>query len=102
MRRDRLDAKSTQACPSGRRHWARGPGPRGWDDIPGARGCSQEACSFRDNLAALQQHGAQQVLALSSDDAQYQQDLARRLHLPYAMLSDLEPVIRRHPGGPGL
>jgi len=41
--------------------------PRGWDQIPGARGCSQEACSFRDNRAALQEHGAQQVLALSSD-----------------------------------
>ena len=64
--------------------------PRGWDQIPGARGCSQEACSFRDNLAALQEHGAQQVLALSSDDAQYQQDLVRRLHLPYPMLSDPE------------
>ena len=36
--------------------------PRGWDQIPGARGCSQEACSFWDNLAALQEHGAQQVL----------------------------------------
>ena len=64
--------------------------PRGWDQIPGARGCSQEACSFRDNRAALQEHGAQQVLALSSDDAQYQQDLVRRLHLPYPMLSDPE------------
>ncbi|MEJ7757944.1 MAG: MerR family transcriptional regulator [Nocardioidaceae bacterium] len=64
--------------------------PRGWDQIPGARGCSQEACSFRDNLATLQEHGAQQVLALSSDDAQYQQDLVRRLHLPYPMLSDPE------------
>jgi len=64
--------------------------PRGWDQIPGARGCSQEACSFRDNLAALQEHGAQQVLALSSDAVQYQQDLVRRLHLPYPMLSDPE------------
>jgi len=26
--------------------------PRGWDEIPGARGCSQEACSFRDQLLA--------------------------------------------------
>lgn len=62
--------------------------PRGWDQIPGARGCSQEACSFRDNLGALQARGAQRVLALSSDRAEYQQDLVRRLHLPYPMLSD--------------
>lgn len=64
--------------------------PRGWDQIPGARGCSQEACGFRDNLAALREHGAEKVLALSSDDARYQQDLVRRLHLPYPMLCDPE------------
>lgn len=62
--------------------------PPGWDQIPGARGCSQEACSFRDNLAALQAHGAQRVVALSSDAVQYQQELVRRMHLPYPMLSD--------------
>lgn len=62
--------------------------PRGWDQIPGARGCSQEACGFRDNLAALREHGAGKVLALSSDDARYQQDLVARLLLPYPMLSD--------------
>ena len=62
--------------------------PRGWDQIPGARGCSQEACGFRDNLTALREHGAEHVLALSSDDARYQQDLVQRLHLPYPMLSD--------------
>lgn len=69
--------------------------PRGWDEIPGARGCSQEACSFRDNLAALQAHGAQRVLALSSDAAEYQQDLVRRLHLPYPMLSDPQLQLAR-------
>jgi peroxiredoxin/DNA-binding transcriptional MerR regulator len=62
--------------------------PSGWDQIPGARGCSQEACSFRDHLGALQAQGAQQVLALSTDGTQYQQDLTRRFHLPYRMLSD--------------
>ncbi len=62
--------------------------PRGWDQIPGARGCSQEACGFRDNLAALREYDAEHVLALSSDDARYQQDLVARLQLPYPMLSD--------------
>lgn len=69
--------------------------PRGWDEIPGARGCSQEACSFRDNLGALQAAGAQRVLALSTDRAEYQQDLARRLNLPYPMLSDPELSLAR-------
>ncbi len=69
--------------------------PRGWDQIPGARGCSQEACGFRDNLTALQQQGAQQVLALSTDLAEYQQHLVHRLHLPYPMLSDPELCLAR-------
>lgn len=64
--------------------------PDGWDTIPGARGCSQEACSFRDNLAALRATGAEQVLALSSDRAEYQAELVARFHLPYPMLSDPE------------
>jgi peroxiredoxin/DNA-binding transcriptional MerR regulator len=62
--------------------------PRGWDEIPGARGCSQEACSFRDNLDQLHAAGVDKVLALSSDRAEYQQDLVTRLHLPYQLLSD--------------
>lgn len=62
--------------------------PDGWDDIPGARGCSQEACSFRDNLAALQALGVGRVLALSSDRLEHQQALIERFHLPYPMLSD--------------
>ncbi|MCT2592431.1 redoxin family protein [Streptomyces sp. N2-109] len=62
--------------------------PRGWDEIPGARGCSQEACGFRDNLAALRASGAERVLALSSDLGEYQQSLVTRLHLPYPLLSD--------------
>lgn len=62
--------------------------PSGWDEIPGARGCSQEACSFRDHLAALREAGAEQVLALSSDVSAYQRELADRLHLPYRLLSD--------------
>jgi peroxiredoxin len=62
--------------------------PPGWNEIPGARGCSQEACSFRDNLAALNAEGVARVLALSTDPSEYQQDLVRRLHLPFPMLSD--------------
>ncbi len=64
--------------------------PRGWDEIPGARGCSQEACSFRDKLRELEEAGVEEVLALSSDRTRYQQELAVRLHLPYRLLSDPE------------
>lgn len=64
--------------------------PVGWNDIPGARGCSNEACSFRDNLVALERLGIEQVIALSSDPTEYQQAVVRRFHLPYIMLTDPE------------
>ncbi|MFB4317799.1 MerR family transcriptional regulator [Actinomadura sp. 21ATH] len=69
--------------------------PQGWNEIPGARGCSQEACSFRDNLAELRSCGVDQVIALSSDRAEYQQALVRRLHLPYPLLSDPDHYLSR-------
>jgi peroxiredoxin len=62
--------------------------PKGWNEIPGARGCSQEACGFRDNWAELQEQGVETVLALSTDRTEYQQALVRRFHLPYRLLSD--------------
>ncbi|MBH5333273.1 redoxin family protein [Streptomyces pactum] len=74
--------------------------PQGWNEIPGARGCSQEACGFRDNLDALRAAGADRVLALSSDRADYQQALVDRLHLPYPMLSDPRLTLADHLGLP--
>jgi peroxiredoxin/DNA-binding transcriptional MerR regulator len=62
--------------------------PRGWDEIPGARGCTPEACGFRDNFAAILNAGLDAVYGLSSQGSEYQKELAARLQLPYAMLSD--------------
>ena len=62
--------------------------PEGWDAIPGARGCSTEACDFRDHFADLQAAGAAQVWGLSSQDPDYQAEVVERLHLPFTMLSD--------------
>jgi peroxiredoxin len=62
--------------------------PEGWDAIPGARGCSTEACDFRDHFADLQAADATQVWGLSSQDPDYQAELVERLHLPFRMLSD--------------
>ncbi len=58
-----------------------------WDAIPGARGCTPQACSFRDEHARFQAAGAR-VFGLSTQDTAYQQEAAERLHLPYPMLSD--------------
>jgi peroxiredoxin len=65
--------------------------PHGWDDIPGARGCTPESCGFRDHHAELLAAGAVQVFGLSSQSSDYQREAVDRLHLPFAMLSD-EPL----------
>ena len=62
--------------------------PPGWDDIPGARGCTPQSCGFRDHFAELKALGVTQVYGLSSQDTAYQREAAVRLHLPFALLSD--------------
>jgi len=63
--------------------------PHGWDTIPGARGCTSEACDFRDHHQQLLAAGAGAVFGLSSQDTDYQRELVQRLRLPFAMLSDV-------------
>jgi peroxiredoxin len=62
--------------------------PPGWDDIPGARGCTPQSCGFRDHFADLKRLGVARVYGLSTQDTAYQQEAATRLHLPFAILSD--------------
>lgn len=62
--------------------------PEGWESIPGARGCTTEACDFRDHHAMLREAGADNVYGLSSQDPHYQREVVARLSLPFPMLSD--------------
>jgi peroxiredoxin len=62
--------------------------PAGWDEIPGARGCSTEACDFRDQFADIQRAGGARVYGLSSQDPAYQDEVVGRLKLPFTMISD--------------
>ncbi|PYI64846.1 peroxiredoxin [Arthrobacter livingstonensis] len=64
--------------------------PDGWDAIPGARGCSTEACDFRDHFTLLREAGVANVFGFSSQDADYQREVATRLSLPFTMLSDAD------------
>jgi peroxiredoxin/catechol 2,3-dioxygenase-like lactoylglutathione lyase family enzyme len=64
--------------------------PPGWDEIPGARGCTPQSCSFRDHFAELKGLGVAQVFGLSTQDTDYQREAAERLHLPFPVLSDAE------------
>jgi peroxiredoxin len=51
--------------------------PTDWDLIPGARGCTPEACGFRDHNADLMAAGGE-VYGLSSQTTDYQ---AEGLHI---------------------
>jgi peroxiredoxin/catechol 2,3-dioxygenase-like lactoylglutathione lyase family enzyme len=64
--------------------------PPGWDDIPGARGCTPQSCGFRDHFAELKELGVDHVFGLSTQDTAYQREAAERLHLPFPILSDAE------------
>lgn len=54
------------------------------DDTPG---CTREACSFRDNHAALRAQGAV-VLGVSPDTAVTHQKFATKYELPFQLLVD--------------
>jgi peroxiredoxin len=64
--------------------------PDGWDEIPGARGCTPEACAFRDHHQDLLAAGATAVYGLSAQDTADQREVADRLQLPFPLLSDTE------------
>jgi peroxiredoxin len=73
------------------------PLPDGWDTIPGARGCTPQACSFRDHYAELKSLNTS-VFGLSAQTTEYQREARDRLHLPFPLLSDsslrLKEVLR--------
>jgi peroxiredoxin len=62
--------------------------PPGWDDIPGARGCTPQSCSFRDHFGELKRLGVAHLFGLSTQGTAYQREAVVRLHLPFAILSD--------------
>ncbi len=74
--------------------------PPGWDDIPGARGCTPQSCGFRDHFAELKALGVPHLFGLSTQDTDYQREAAERLHLPFAILSDAKLAFARALGLP--
>jgi peroxiredoxin len=63
------------------------PSPTGWDDIPGARGCTPQSCAYRDSLAEFTSLGAA-VVGLSTQSASEQREFVEREHIPFPLLSD--------------
>ena len=71
--------------------WAGRPGEplpaEGWEAIPGARGCTTEACGFGDAYAALRALGVE-VAGVSAQSPERQAEIVARLALPSPLLSD--------------
>src|SRR5258707_1858133 len=63
------------------------PLPPGWDEIPGARGCTPESCAFRDHHAEIRQLDAE-IFGLSTQATDYHSEVHERLHLSFELLSD--------------
>jgi peroxiredoxin len=59
----------------------------GWDEIPGARGCTPQSCGFRDHVGELGAFGAR-VAGLSTQSLEDQIEFAERNHVPYPVISD--------------
>ena len=63
--------------------------PAGWDDVPGARGCTPQSCALRDYYTDIEAMGAE-LFGLSSQGTAYQQEMAVRLQLNFPVLSDAD------------
>jgi peroxiredoxin len=65
------------------------PSLPGWDEIPGARGCTPQSCGFRDHEAELRELGAR-VAGLSAQTLDDQVEFAERNHIGYPVIADPE------------
>jgi peroxiredoxin len=59
----------------------------GWDETPGARGCTPQSCAFRDLHGELLKTGAR-VAGLSVQSLEDQQEFAERNQMPFPVVSD--------------
>jgi peroxiredoxin len=63
------------------------PVAEAWNAIPGARGCTPQACGFRDHAVELERFGAR-VAGLSAQPLAEQEEVAERLQLPFPLIAD--------------
>ncbi|MFD6182721.1 winged helix-turn-helix transcriptional regulator [Streptomyces goshikiensis] len=66
--------------------------PPGWAGIPGARGCTLESCTYRDQLAEFTAAGAT-VHGVSTQRPDEQRAFAEAEGLRFPLLSDAEPAL---------
>ncbi|WP_211240607.1 peroxiredoxin [Adhaeribacter aquaticus] len=58
------------------------------------RGCTAEACSFRDLYQVFQEQGAE-VVGISSDDTESHHKFSSKYNLPFVLLSDSTRKVRK-------
>jgi peroxiredoxin len=63
------------------------PALPGWDDIPGARGCTPQSLGFREGHERFEELGAG-VAGLSAQTLDDQREFAERNAIPYPILAD--------------
>ena len=71
----------------------------GWDDIPGARGCTPQPCGFRDHAAELAAFGVR-VAGLSAQSLDDQIEFAERNRMPFPVVADEQLELARALGLP--
>jgi peroxiredoxin len=59
----------------------------GWNETPGARGCTPQSCAFRDAHGELQALGVR-VAGLSAQTLDDQLEFAERNEMPFPVMSD--------------
>jgi peroxiredoxin len=69
------------------------PSLPGWDEFPGARGCTPQSCAFRDHAAELRELGAR-VAGVSAQPLDDQIEFAERNHMPFPVIADPELALR--------
>ena len=62
----------------------------GWNEIPGARGCTPQSCEYKNHLSELRNLGVGNVFGASAQDIGEQKESQERLHLPFELLNDSE------------
>jgi peroxiredoxin len=68
------------------------PLPAEWDSIPGARGCTPQACAYRDAIVDFDELSTK-VFGVSTQSTTYQLEFARRKRLGFPLLSDEELLL---------
>ena len=63
------------------------PLPENWNNIPGAKGCTIETCSFRDKYDEIITLNAVPI-GISTQDVDDNKEMTSRLKIPYDVLSD--------------